>query len=213
MVKEYQNDAEFIPKSAEDERKENRNRKWELIAGAIGDGVSAFSNLIFASKGAPNMQTTSLVESIKRKHSAQDAEYGKRLSAWEKEQEKIRKESERQAKRNARENIHPNFNPLQSHWNDKEYIGVMYDDLLSEVASKNKKLGKSSSPLYEHLKRQIEMTPKNVQPYLQQSILYDVLDGKLELLTDDYKGEIDEGFLDTFRNKWKENDESWVKMK
>lgn len=45
----------FRPLSQEDIEKEKKKRKREMLFSAIGDGISALSNLYFTTKGAPNM--------------------------------------------------------------------------------------------------------------------------------------------------------------
>ena len=54
LYKEY---SSYKPLTKEEQEKERKKQKREQIFAAIGDGISALSNLYFATKGAPNMYT------------------------------------------------------------------------------------------------------------------------------------------------------------
>lgn len=208
----------FTPMSGSDMEKQRKSRKKELIAAAIGEGISSLSNLFFASKGAPaakpataKQRQPTLMERIYGRHKEEDRTYNANFSAWEKEQEKKRKEAEA----NAREEIHADFKPLKRNWNDKDYITQLFTDFESEVRTRNRKNKKDTSPLEEHLYNTIKSTPERVRPYLMQTILYGALDGSREDFPEDTLDELDDEFLNNFRKKWAENDTEggWVKMK
>ena len=119
----------FTPMSESDMEKPNKSRKRELIAAAIGEGISYLSNLFFATKGAPAAKTTTgkqrqptLIERIYGMHKEEDKIYNSNLSAWEKEQGKKRKEAERHARENdVIEDIHPDFRPTVKNWEKKRW--------------------------------------------------------------------------------------------
>ena len=166
---------DFKPKTEEELAKERKNRKRELIAGAIGDMGSAFANLIFTTKGATSTITTSgnnrqmtLTDRINKRHKEEDEAYDKKLSAWDKEQKRLEKER----KANEREDIHPDFKPLKSQWNSKDYISHIYNDFISEVAARNKANGNEDSPLLTYLKAQANDPLARARPYVMQSVLY-----------------------------------------
>ncbi|MDE6481032.1 MAG: hypothetical protein K2L45_12275 [Muribaculaceae bacterium] len=211
---------DFKPKTEEELAKERKSRKWELIAGAVGDMGSAFANLFFTTKGAPSTISTAgknrqitLMDRVNRRYKEEDEAYGKKLSAWEKEREKQRKEAERLAKENERVDIHAEFNPLASHWDDKDYIGQMYESLQGELKEHLNSKGIKESKFIKELSRQYKDNSPRVLPYIQQSILNDVLSGELYGFDEDMKSEIDEDFLKNFRKTWSDNDNIWVKMK
>lgn len=54
-VQMYQELNPFKPPTEEELKKERRKQKREQIFAAIGDGISALSNLFFTTRGAPNM--------------------------------------------------------------------------------------------------------------------------------------------------------------
>lgn len=210
---------DFKPKTEDEVAKERKSRKWELIAGAVGDMGSALANLFFSTKGAPstisasgkNRQVT-LMDKINRRHKEEDEAYGKKLSAWEKEQKRLEKER----KADEREDIHPDFKPLKSQWNSKDYISHLYNDLISEVEARNKGAkGKVESPLQAYLLAQANQPLARARPYVMQSVLYSALDGSLEDFDEIVKNELDDEFLSNFRKKWAENSSEggWEKMK
>lgn len=138
-----QESADFKPKTEEDLAKERKSRKLELIAGAIGDGISSLSNLFFVSKGAPSMINTSgkktvpsLMDNIRTKHKEQDSKYNDALTAWQKDKEKQerefekkKKEAEKIAKENERVEIHSDFKPKFKNWEQEDYINLVFNDL------------------------------------------------------------------------------------
>lgn len=223
------NATEFRPKTSEEKEKEYKDRKRRLIIGAIGDGIKGFSDIFFASKDAPfssSAKPLSLTDRIYGRIKKENEIYQKNLENWEKKKEKQNKEFALLAKKNEREDVHAEYKPLKSHWNDKEYISLLYDDLLGAIEheqKKNKNIDLSALQAALDVANQ-EHWNSNVFPYHKQSILYDILSGDLdELKVIDSELESEEDprilsnlkseFLSSFRKKWNENDEAWQKMK
>lgn len=146
--------ASFKPKTEEEVAKERKSRKWELIAGAIGDGVSSLSNLFFATKGAPvatastgKQRQPTLMERIYGRHKEEDKAYNANLTAWEKEQEKKRKEADELAKENdVVEDIHDNYKPKTKNWDNEAYIDFVFDKFYKDIDAKTTKINRSTEP-------------------------------------------------------------------
>lgn len=201
----------FQPKSEEEMAKDRKNRKRELIAGAIGDLGSAFANLFFTTKGAPsiinstgkNRQPT-LMERISSRHKEEDNAYGKQLSAWDKEQKRLEKER----KANERQNdIHPDFRPLKSNWNSDDFMSYIYDDFRAELNHR-----KNYSTLHQ-IENQINNASSRSRPYLMQDLIQHALDGVHDFYSDESKKELDEDFISMLRKRWTDLDSEWEKMK
>lgn len=133
--------AEFTPKTADEIAKE---RKRELIAGAIGDSIIGLSNLYFAGKGAPIYINTSsdksnskisktLIQTILNRHKREDTAYESNLKNWEKEQENKKKEEEA----NARVNITDKYSFKRSNWEDPDFINELYNVIWFENKDEN----------------------------------------------------------------------------
>lgn len=134
---------DFHPMTSEELENQKKNRKKELIVGAIGDGISAFANLFFTTKGAPSAYKSnnrgkkssypSLMERIYGRHKDEDAVYNQRKTEWEKEQEKSEQEfqkrkkaAENEARENARAEIHEKFSPKEKNWDDDGYVDYIF---------------------------------------------------------------------------------------
>ncbi|MBD5205020.1 MAG: hypothetical protein HDS84_01390 [Bacteroidales bacterium] len=229
-----QESKDFKQKSEEELAKERKKRKLELITGAIGDIGSAFSNLFLTTKGAPstipttgkNRQMT-LMDRIKSRHKEEDECYGKKLSAWEKEQEKKRKIEEKAAKENeVLEDIHPDFRPKVKNWEKKDYIDVLYAKLRYDIQqnaielNRKKQKGELKADLVNN--RTLFIPDKD-------STVIDYLDGfntegaagrhiKAELIRDILSGnyqndELSDEWLDRFRKTAQEDDDKWANFK
>lgn len=61
LFKQYYGDGDT--RTEEEKKKEAKKKKREQIFAAIGDGISALSNLFFATKGAPNMYNPTKTQS------------------------------------------------------------------------------------------------------------------------------------------------------
>lgn len=214
--------ADFKPKTEEDLAKERKRRKFELIAGAIGDGISSLSNLFFASKGAPSTINTSgkktvpsLMDSIRSKHKEQDSKYNDALTAWQKEQEKKerefekkKKEAEKIAKENERQNdIHADFRPLKSNWQSVDFLSYIYDDFRAELNHR-----KYHNTLHQ-IENQINNASARSRPYLMQDLIQYALDDSHDFYSDESKKELNEEFISMLRKRWSELDSEWEKMK
>lgn len=72
------------PETAEDRAKLERKRKRDELFAAIGDGVSALSNLFFATKGAPNMYdgNRSMSEKTRVRYDRMMKDRDAKRSAW-----------------------------------------------------------------------------------------------------------------------------------
>ena len=76
--------AENPLETPEQRKKRERREKWEGIIGGISDAASAVSNLIFTTKGAPNMYNpaNSMAEAAQRRRDKAQAERDKRLGNY-----------------------------------------------------------------------------------------------------------------------------------
>lgn len=224
-------DDGFKPMSEEEEKKQRRSRKLELIAGAIGDMGSALTNLIFTTKGAPTMIKTgkdkqlTLMERIYGRQKNEDTAYQKQKSVWEKEQERQRKEAEKAAKDNeVIEDIHPDFQPKVKNWEQKDYVDLLYEKLrtaiIDNAKSINSKKGIGVKRIDKHGTTFIPSsnstvidyldgfnTDGNVGRYMKAELIRSILSG-------DYKNEeLSEDWLDKFRKTAQEDHDNWIKYK
>lgn len=140
----------FMQKSEEEKKKEDKSRRIEKIIGAVGDGISSVSDLIFTTQYAPSMNnagaTTSKKDGVKSNsilgavidsHKRADSEYQKQYEKWLKEQDiifkKKRKEAEEEQKKiNDNLWISDDICVSKKNWNDKEYIAGLYDSISDE---------------------------------------------------------------------------------
>lgn len=228
-----QGSNEFAPMTSEEQIKLQKNRKRELIAGAIGEGLTSLSNLFFATKGAPTTSSNlkrgnrypTLLERIYGRHKEEDAAYEKQKSVWEKEHEKKRKEAEMHAKKNEIiEDIHPDFQPKLTTWEQKTYIDTLYEQLRAEIIknaeSINTKKGIGT--------RKIDIHGETFTPSRESSVIK-YMDGYntkgdvgrhmkaeliREILSGDYKDEeLSDEFLDRFRKDAQDDHDNWIKYK
>lgn len=227
----------FTPITEEETLKQQNSRKKELIAGAIGDGVNAFANLFFASKGAPishskgKEKMPTLYDRIYGRHKKDDEAYNTKFNAWEKENEKKRKEAEKNARENERiEDIHPDFQPLARHWDDRVWIDMTYDKMKGHIKDHVKQYNTKQNKGVikqglnpddgKYFKEFIPSEESKVLDYLnskntdgekgrheKHDLIYNILSG--EYKTD----ELDDEFLDFLRTELMDFDNSYHKIK
>lgn len=76
VVIQHMLDAERKPRTPEEQEKLEKKRKRDALFAAIGDGVSALSNLYFTTKGSPSAdQSKSLSKAIRERDDKDDKEY------------------------------------------------------------------------------------------------------------------------------------------
>ena len=76
VVIQHMLDAERKPRTPEEQEKLEKKRKRDALFAAIGDGVSALSNLYFTTKGSPSAdQSKSLSKAIRERDDKEDKEY------------------------------------------------------------------------------------------------------------------------------------------
>lgn len=204
----------FSPKTDEERAKQKKNRKWELIVGAIADGVSSFSNLFFTTKGAPSMiqgKQPTLTERIYGRHRREDADYNNMYSAWEKEQRRKQKGAEKIAKENERLNIHSEYSPLLKNWDNDDYVNLLYEDLQKEIFRQQKNKGMKTSKLLDELTNSVGNYSTGVQPYIKRTKIQSILDGSFDGYSDEAKSEFNADAFSSFRNDWNYNDSNFGK--
>ncbi|MDE7441697.1 MAG: hypothetical protein K2M69_06005 [Muribaculaceae bacterium] len=203
--------SDFTPKSEDDLKKERRNRKRELIVGAIGDGLSSLSNLFFATKGAPVTKDVgtnhypSLVERIQARHKSEDDKYNNSYKEWSRYNEKKRAADEKARQASEREDLHPNFKPLVKDWDDKEYVDLLYNYLLNASSQ-----GESHANLYNFLESQkSSLSSLKSYPYFQQSFIANIINRNFEMfpehLRDALGKEVTEDWVNNVISDWNEN--------
>lgn len=76
VVIQHMLDAERKPRTPEEQENLEKKRKRDALFAAIGDGVSALSNLYFTTKGSPSAdQSKSLSKAIRERDDKDDKEY------------------------------------------------------------------------------------------------------------------------------------------
>ena len=76
LVIQHMLDAERKPRTPEEQEKLDKKRRRNALFAAIGDGVSALSNLYFTTKGSPSAdQSNSLSKAVHDKAKEEDKEY------------------------------------------------------------------------------------------------------------------------------------------
>lgn len=96
VVIQHMLDAERKPRTPEEQEKLEKKRRRDAIFAAIGDGISALSNLYFTTKGAPSAdQSKSISKAISDKAKEEDKEYDtameRRIKLLKEQQEDMNK--------------------------------------------------------------------------------------------------------------------------
>ena len=76
VVIQHMLDAERKPRTPEEQERLEKKRKRDALFAAIGDGISALSNLYFTTKGSPSAdQSKSISKAVRERNEKEDKEY------------------------------------------------------------------------------------------------------------------------------------------
>lgn len=134
----------FTPKSDEDLKMEEKGRKRELVISAIGDGITALSNLFFTTKGAPSQIQTNgknvwkpMTSRLQEKFKLEDQEYQNAFANWQKIQKKEQDEEQKLNEKNRKFKLNDNYSIGYDNWEDADYVNQLFDLLMDTNSDEN----------------------------------------------------------------------------